>query len=324
VVDIAQGRGQGLRPGDMVAQGAVLARLRQQDYDNPVTQAQSQREAAAEAQRAAQAQLAQATASRVKAAADFARAQGLIDSKSITRPEFDSARAQMDVAEAQVAAARAQLDNAAAQVRNADAGLASAKLAHQDTALVAPFDATVVERNVEVGSLTGPSVPAYTLAEIGTVKAVLGVPDTVVVGLQRGKSIGLTVEALPGQEFHGTVSAVAAVAQSDTRLFPVEVTLPNPRQLLKPGMIAALTLADGGPAPEIPVVPLSAVVRDPRDPAGFVVMTVDGNVARARRVTLGPSFGDVLAVSAGVKPGERVIREGAPYVTDGEAVEVLP
>jgi hypothetical protein len=47
-------------------------------------------------------------------------------------------------------------------------------------------------------------------------------------------------------------------------------------------------------------------------------------VARARKVSLGPTFGDILAVTSGVKPGELVIRAGASMVTNGQIVEVIP
>jgi len=53
-------------------------------------------------------------------------------------------------------------------------------------------------------------------------------------------------------------------------------------------------------------------------------MVVENKVARARRVSLGPTFGDVLAVTSGLKPGEMVIRAGATMVTSGENVEVIP
>jgi len=72
------------------------------------------------------------------------------------------------------------------------------------------------------------------------------------------------------------------------------------------------------------VVPVSAVVRDRENPAGFTVMIVENKVARARPVSLGPTFGDVLAVTSGVKPGELVIRAGATLVTNGQTVEVIP
>jgi len=316
--------GRPLEPGDMVAAGTTLASLRQDDYEHSVSQAQGQLDAARQAEKSAAAQLAQVQANKTRAEADFGRARTLIDSLSLTRPEFDAARAQLDVACAQVEAARAQIESAAAQARAAEANLASARLAQTDTFLTAPFGASVVQRNVEVGMLTGPSLPAYTLADIGTVKAVFGVPDTVAVQLERGKGIAVSVEALPGQDFHGTVTAIASVADPTTKLFQVEVTLANRQALLKPGMIAALTLGEASAATPVPVVPLSAVVRDHGNPSAFAVMVVENKVAKARRVDLGPTFGDVLAVTSGLRPGELVIRAGATLVTDGETVEVIP
>jgi len=324
VTDIHLKGGRGLEPGDVVTGGTVLARLRQEDYHNSSAQAQSQLEAAKESQKNAVAQLAQVRASRTKADADFTRARTLFDLQSLTRPELDSARAQLDMGSAQVEAAQAQLAAAAAQIRNAEASLATAQLAQRDTVLVAPFTASVTQRNVEIGALAGPSSVAYSLADIGVVKAAFGVPDTVVVQMRTGRPMAISVEALSGQEFRGTVTSIASVADSETRLFQVEVTIANQGMLLKPGMIASLALEGAKPAPPVPVVPVSAVVRDRSHPADFTVMVVEGKVAKARRVGLGSTFGELLAVTSGVKPGELVIRAGGTMVNDGEAVEVIP
>ena len=81
--------------------------------------------------------------------------------------------------------------------------MASARLTQSDTALVAPFTASVVQRNVELGMLAGPSQAAYTLADIGTVKAAFGVPDTVVVQLRPGRTIAVIGGSAAGQRFHG-------------------------------------------------------------------------------------------------------------------------
>jgi len=325
VTEIHRIGSRGLEPGDIVAAGTVLAQVREEDYRNSTAQAQSQLDAAREAQKSARAQLAQAEAAHVKAEADFNRAKTLIESRSATRPEFDAAKAQFDVTAAQVEAARALVESAAAQIRTAEAGMAAARLNQADTALVAPFTASVVQRNVELGMMAGPSMAAYTLADIHTVKAAFGVPDMVAVQLRAGKSIDIAVEALPGRGFRGAVTAVAAVADVETRLFQVEVSMANPSLLLKPGMIASLTLADSGTAPKaVPVVPVAAVVRDRDNPADFMVMVVENKMAKARKVNLGPTFGDILAVTSGVKPGEFVIRAGASMVANGQSVEVIP
>jgi multidrug efflux pump subunit AcrA (membrane-fusion protein) len=89
-------------------------------------------------------------------------------------------------------------------------------------------------------------------------------------------------------------------------------------------MIASLSLGHATPASPVPVVPLSSIIRDRQGGSNFAVMVIEGNVARARNVTLGPTYGDRLAVTSGVKAGERVIRTGATMVADGETVEVIP
>ena len=324
VTNIHRVGNRGLDPGDIVPGGTVLAQLRQADYHATLAQAQSQLDSARQSRQSAAAQLTQAQASHSKAEADFKRAQALMSSQSLTRPEFDSARTQLDVTSAQVAAGQAQLDATAAQIRNAEANAATARLAQEDSILVAPFTASVTQRNVEVGMLAGPSLTAYSLVDIGTVKATFGVPDTVVVQMRPGRTMALSVEALPGREFRGAVSSVASVADSETRLFQVEVTLPNHEMQLKPGMIASLSLDNAMQMPSLPVVPLSAVVRDNTNPAGFAVMVVEGNVAKARRVGLGATYGELLAISSGLRPGEHVIRSGGTLVNDGDAVEVMP
>ena len=53
-------------------------------------------------------------------------------------------------------------------------------------------------------------------------------------------------------------------------------------------------------------------------------MVVENKMALMRRVELGPAFGELLAVTRGVKPGELVVRDGAALVVSGEKVEVIP
>jgi multidrug efflux pump subunit AcrA (membrane-fusion protein) len=89
-------------------------------------------------------------------------------------------------------------------------------------------------------------------------------------------------------------------------------------------MIASLAVGDVTQAEPVPVIPVSAVIRDKQNPDNFAVMVVDGKVAKARRVGLGTTFGELLAVTSGLQPGEKVIRAGGTMVSDGETVEVIP
>ncbi len=323
-VHATHGHSRSLEPGDMVTEGTLLARLRQEDYEIQVKQAQGQLDAARESEKTARAQLAQVRAANNKAEADFKRARSLIESQSLTQPDFDSANAQFESTQAQVTASLAQLEAAGAQLQSAEAALASARLAQQDSSLVTPFTAAVVHRNIEIGALVGPSGPAYSLADLSSVKASFGVPDLVAVNLRRGASLSIFAEALPDREFHGVVTSVAAVADSNTRLFQVQLTLSNPQALLKPGMIATLSLGSPAKTEPVPVVPLSSIVRPPEGTSGFAVMVVEGTQARRKTVALGNTYSDRIEVVRGVKLGERVVSSGATLIADGDQVEVIP
>ena len=308
--------------GDMVAQGTLLARVRAKDYQFQVDQAAGQWNQARQSEQAARAQLQQAEAAAAKASLDYERAAALFGDKAVTKADYDAAKAQLDSTRAQVEAARSQIAAYTASVQTAQAALGTATLGLHDTSLAAPFSAALVQRNVEVGSLASPGAAAFTLADIGTVKASFGVPDVVVVHLKTGGELTIFAEALPDRQFKGVVTAIAAVADSSTRLFQVQVTIPNPQHVLKPGMIANLELGAAAKSAPLPVVPLSAIVRPKEGESGFAVIVVEGKQARRRAVKLGATFGDRIAVG-GVNPGDRVISSGASLIADGEVVEVV-
>src|SRR5262249_52343136 len=99
------------------------------------------------------------------------------------------------------------------------------------------------------------------------------------------------------------------------------LTIANPQGLLRPGMIATLSLGRPVKSAPVTVAPLSAIVRG-KGALEFAVMVVEGKRARLKPVTLGETYGDRVAVS-GVAAGGRVISNGAGVVSDGEAVEVI-
>ncbi|HEX9187230.1 MAG TPA: efflux RND transporter periplasmic adaptor subunit [Vicinamibacteria bacterium] len=144
------GRPRGLQSGDVVTKGTVLARLTETDFLERANQARAQG--------------AEAEAGLARARADAERAEALYQSHSLTRPDYDSARASRDAASARAEAARAQL--------------AAAEIAVRDCALVAPLDGVVLSRGVEVGALAGPGTVGFVVADLTRVKAVFGVPDT--------------------------------------------------------------------------------------------------------------------------------------------------
>jgi multidrug efflux system membrane fusion protein len=333
VTDILQvqepgGRRRAVQEGDRVTRGTVLARLREADYAAKVQQARSQLEQATAALNQARSQVKEGEVSLAHTRLETERADKLFASQSLTKSDHDGARAKLDVAQARLEAARAVLEQAQARVEGAKGQLSEAELALADCALKAPLDAVVLKRLVEVGSLVGSGSPGFVLADTSSVEVVFGAPDVLLPSLRMGQTMPVTTEAVRGVDLTGRITRISPAADSRSRVFDVELTIPNPQNRLKPGMIASVEVGGPGRRQAGPVVPLTAVVRSRKNPEAYALYVVEEQggraIVRARDVTLGEALGNLIAVQQGVRVGERVVVQGASLVQDGEAVQVVP
>lgn len=332
VTELLQLRGAtGLRPvqeGDWVRKGTVLARLRADEFSNKVKAAEAQISEAQSTLTANQAQISEAETAAKQAQRDFERATILLEANSLTRPEHEAAKTKYEVAQAKLAAARAQAQVIQARINSAKTVLAETQLAQSDAVIRAPFDCFVLRRNVEAGTLVTPGAPILSIADAGEVKAVFGVPDITVASLRTGTGLVLTTEALPGVEFKGWITRIAAAADPRTRVFEVELTIPKPRSQLRAGMIASLLVPNAqATSKPVVVVPLNAIVSDPNNPGSYTVVLVTGNkqktIARRRAVKLGDAYGNLITVLEGLEASDQVVVQGAAFVKDGEQVQVI-
>jgi multidrug efflux system membrane fusion protein len=137
----------------------------------------------------------------------------------------------------------------------------------------------------------------------------------------------VTTEALPNP-FSGHVTAISAAADPKSRVYSVEVRIDNPQNLLKAGMIASITIGAPSPTGSVTVVPISAVVRSPSNLSGFAVFVAEGTGDMAKvhtqDVTLGNTYGNMIAVRSGVILGDRVVTSGTNMIKNGDEVRIIP
>jgi RND family efflux transporter MFP subunit len=295
------GRKRNVQEGDYVKRGSVLARVRQSDYEAKLTQAGGQ---AAAAQAALE-----------HARLDLKRAGNLYGSNSMTKSDYDKAMARYGEAAGALTATEAQVKEA--------------RIALEDTKLKSPAAALVLKRMVEVGDLVNAGTVGFVVANTEKVKVVFGISDLMLKHVKLGDQLAVTTEALRGRVFRGLVTAISPSADPKSRVFDVEITIPNPDQNLKVGMIAAVAVASDQAPVVATVVPLTAVVRSRTNPQGyalFVVEEKDGKqIARIRdNIELGEVYGNMITVTKGVRVGDPVIVTGATLVNDGQAVLVIP
>jgi multidrug efflux system membrane fusion protein len=283
--------------GDFVKKDTVLAVLRLKDYDDKVAMARGQ--------------AGEAAALLADAESDFGRAKRLFDKNSLTKPEFDGAQAKYDAAKARNEAAQAQL--------------ATALRARDDSSLKAPMDCLVLRRNVEAGMLVSPGTPGFVIADMSRAKAVFGVPDSAVKTLRVGMHASLNIDSLG--TLRGDITRISPAADLQGRVFDVEVAIPNPKGIIKAGMIASIHIDSGAAARNGPVVPLSAVVKMPGENSAYAVYvakgTGDNRTAELRRIETGGFSANDVRVTSGLADGEDVIVRGASIVADGQNVRVV-
>jgi len=242
---------------------------------------------------------------------------------------LDGARAAVDTANAQIANAQAQLNQNGAKVQSARQQLAAQQIPLADTALRAPADAVVLSRKIEVGAFVQPATVGFVVATTNPVKAVFSVPENVVRKLAVGQSLPVSAaDAGPAGRWRGPITAISPAADSQTRVFQVEVTLANPRGDLRLGMIVSVPVGDEAAPVALPAVPLPAVVRPGPGAPGYAVYVADQKdgtlIARRRDIVLGDVLGNRIVVRDGLRIGEMVIVSGATIVADGQVVKALP
>jgi RND family efflux transporter MFP subunit len=227
-------------------------------------------------------------------------------------------------------AARAAHDSARAASAGAQAQLRLANLALADVELKVPQTAVVLERRVERGTLVTAGTPGFVLGTVNPVKAVFGVPDQTVQRMTPGSTLTLTTDAIGGRTFTGRITTVSPAADPQTRLFMVEVSIPNNDAALRPGMVATVELdAPVQTAPDAPLVPLTAVVKRDGSDAGYAVFVFErhsdrSGVARSRAVTLGNLVGNAIQVTSGIRVADTVIVSAPTLLADGDTVTLVP
>ena len=145
--------------------------------------------------------------------------------------------------------------------------------------------------------------------------------DREIVNVKLGDKGEIRMDAFPGQAMTGTIVEVASAADERTGMFPIEVQFDSPPPRLVSGLVARLRLAPTSEAPPLTYVPMAALVEGDGDRAS--VFVIDGGKAQRRDVRVAFITADSIALESGLAAGEAVITDGALFLENGEAVEVL-
>jgi HlyD family secretion protein len=180
---------------------------------------------------------------QAKASVDVARAQLQTATTQMAR-EDTLLKAQV-VTQQEWETTRVSFAQAQAAVVTAQSNLSDAQIAFDQTRVEAPLAGTIIQKNVDLGTVissptrdvSGGTV-LFRMANLDTVQVQGLVDETDIGKIQPGMPVTITVDAFPNRPFDGTVLKIEPLAQvtQNVTQFPVEVNIYNPGHLLKPGM----------------------------------------------------------------------------------------
>jgi membrane fusion protein (multidrug efflux system) len=246
---------------------------------------------------------------------------------TILRAELDKIRADLRLARANhersvtlaregMAALRAR-DETLAALQTAEADLALAEARLEKATIRAPLSGVVGLRTVSVGAYVTPGQALVELADIDPIKLDFRVPELVLSELRTGQAVRVTVDALPGKFFEGTVYAIDPIVEIDGRAIRLRARIPNPKGELSPGLFARVDLVVERRENAI-VVPESAVFASGQK--RFVYKVV-ADRAVLTEVSIGKREPGQVEIMAGLVPGDSVVTAGQERLRDGVPVE---
>src|SRR4051812_758602 len=311
-----------------VKAGDVLAELDKEQLRAVLRSAEANLQAARAAQTAAEAELkknaVEAEGPEVEfARRNFERAQQLFGQKLVPQSQLDDAHSAVDVAENRKRAAQSQLFVTEAKVQQTKAQVAQAKAAADQASeslayatIRAPIRATVLSRDVEIGSpvssilnLGANATLVMTLGDIQKV-FVRGKVDEADIGRVRlNQAARIRVETFKDRAFTGRVTQISplGVEKDNVTSFEVKVSIDNPGQELKANMTAnaEIVLEEH---PNALLIPEAAVTYDAKK-AAFVDVVEPGEKSgrRRRSITVGVGNGTKIEVLSGLKAGDKLV-----------------
>jgi RND family efflux transporter MFP subunit len=291
--------------GTRLKKDQVIGRLESRDVEAALAQAK--------------ADLQVEIASLGEAKSNFNRKKSLVEQELVAESEFDLAEAQYKRAVASVESARARVRAAQVDVEN--------------TYIRAPFDGTVLTKNADVGEIVAPFGSAgnskgavVSMADMDSLQVEADVSESNLERVKVGQPCEITLDAFPEKRYRGVVHMIVPTADRAKATVLTKVRFVDKDEKVLPEMSAKvaflteeLSEAQIQEKPKILVDPAAIVERA----NSKVVFVVKGEEVVQKPVKTDEMVGSAVEVIEGLAPGDQVVLNPDPDLTDGTRVKVL-
>lgn len=330
--------------GDRVSQGATLFKIDDSDINVQVNQAkaalnvaQANYDMATNATTVNQIQQVEASVSNLQLQYDdvlekLADMQELYAEGAIAKSDVDTLQNNADALKLQLETAQKSLDimknNVAVGTKNvsqagveqAKAGVQTAQHQLTNTVITAGMSGIITTNNVVKGQMVSMQSPSMVISDIDTVKLKFQVSENAINNINAGSKIYVTIDAISDKPFVSSVTKVAQVADKQTSLYPVEVSLSNPYHKIKPGMFASVKIVTSNKSGII-TLPIDTVIQ--KEDETFVYIVDDKNIVHKTKVILGVQNDKDIEITSGLSQGMNVVVKGQDFISDKSEVNIV-
>jgi len=283
--------------GAHVKQGQLLAVIETPEVDQQLQQARSN--------------LLTAQANLELASITKTRYQGLLKSNAVAQQDVDNAVGTFNANKAIVEADKAAVEQYSALV--------------SFEKVYAPFDGVITARNTDIGDLInsgsggGVKTDLFHVAQPGTLRVYVNVPEEYSQGIKTGMTADLSLAEFPGRTFQGKLVRTADAINLTTRTLLIEVDVANPAGTLLTGSYAEVHLAVPTHVSTF-LLPVNTLLF--RSEGLRVGIVKDGKVVLTP-VTPGHDFGDQIEIVSGLQANDQVIINPPDSIISGQGVQIV-
>jgi cobalt-zinc-cadmium efflux system membrane fusion protein len=172
--------------------------------------------------------------------------------------------------------------------------------------ILAPLSGYIIEKNINSNMQlrADNDQNLFTIADLSRVSAMVNIYESDIPNVNQGDRVKVVILSYPDRVFKGTVERIYNVLDSESKVMNARVNIDNPDLLLKPGMLAAVTISSTS-GDNLPTVNARGVIFD-NDKNYVLIVNADNKVV-VREIEISRKTVDKVYISKGLTAGDRII-----------------
>ncbi len=276
--------------GDMVKQGAVIARLSEEEINLKLNQLRAAKK----------------------------EAENLLEKNSYIMKNRDQLLTDGKIDKTQYDGAEIETNNNNATLSRINADIAIAEYNQAHIQITSPINGVIIEKSVSPSQTVAENTPLFTIVNTDPILVSFPLTADESGGIKLGSLINVKFDDIGDNDYTATVTYISPDIRLPSKTFDVWASIPNSDGVLKIGMQGTATFTSTN-IHKVFVVPKSSIITRDRD---RFVFTVSGGIAHETKVGVRNIYDDIAEVSNGLAENDLVVVKGAGALQDGVTVEM--